>query len=303
MKKTVVCRNSAFSSICFHVAHYLRTLRRITLACLFMAVSLSVLGPHQGSRAFGAEPVSPPLVPVPYLTGLSEARAETVISDAGLARGNIDRQYRITVPTGVVIGQDPPVGQEVAQGSAIDLIVVKEPEGGTEIPSAWAGEWEITLTYLDAATDSITGVEIIGDAICPGDPLGLKLLDEVLEDKPIISLGENKGTVSDTHIQASFSGIFHASFPVPFPFKNPQIDLDFNAEFDMHLNSDDTLTGTFLWSADNVLCEVLGGFGQTVMISGIRLSPEPGGLCELPRSSFMQKFLRNPLLIDEEGAL
>jgi hypothetical protein len=209
--------------------------------------------------------------------------------------GGIDKEYKVTIPTGIVIGQDPQVGEEVAEWSGIDLVLVKKPEDGIEISAAWAGEWQITVTYMDANTNNMAHIseEIIRDAICPEDPLGLKLLEEVLEDKPFINLDENNGTVSDSHIQASFSG----------QFIDQRCSLDFTAQFNLHLNGDNTLTGTGLWSASGI-CDISPvDFGQTVIISGIRLSTEPGALCDLPGSSFLQKFLSNSFLFDEEGPL
>jgi hypothetical protein len=226
---------------------------------------------------------------------LTRAEAETALSDANLAVGNIDKEHKVTVPSGLVIDQSPQAGASVAEWSGIDLVLVKKPEDGIEIPAAWAGEWQITFTYTYAAINHTAHIseEIITDAICPEDPLGLELLEEVLEDKPFINLDENNGTASDSHIQASFSG----------QFIDVHCNLDFTAQFDIYLNGDNTLTGTGQWSASGV-CDISPqDFGQTVIISGIRLSTDPGELCDLPRSSFLQKFLSNSFLFDEEGPL
>ncbi len=234
----------------------------------------------------------PSLVAVPALRGLIQAGAEAALSDAGLVVGNIYRERKATIPTGVVIGQDPQAGEMVAEGSEIEMVLVAGPGEGIMIPDAWAGEWEITLTSLDADTNNIIRVNTTRNAICSEDLLGLKLLEDVIEDKPSVYPIDINGDASDSHIQTSISG----------QFVNALCFLDFTLQLDIYLNNDNTLTGAGQWSVIGECVgsnENLGKFN----ISGIRHSTEPGELCDLPVSSFMQKFLRHPFLFDKEGPL
>lgn len=63
---------------------------------------------------------------VPKLTGISLAKAQLAIKDAGLTVGKIS--YRITGEyyAGTVMGQNPKVGEKVKKGSSIDLTVASE---------------------------------------------------------------------------------------------------------------------------------------------------------------------------------
>jgi len=64
---------------------------------------------------------------VPDVVGLSEAAASTAITDANLTVGTVDYQYSATVAAGLVISQAPVGGTEVAEGSAVDLVVSLGP--------------------------------------------------------------------------------------------------------------------------------------------------------------------------------
>ncbi len=236
----------------------------------------------------------PNMVTVPELRGLMQAGAETALSNAGLVVGNIYREPKATIPTGIVIEHDPQAGEEVAEGSEVEVVLVDGPgDDGIMVPDTWAGEWQITFTFIEPDTNKTISVDIINDAICSEDMLGLNLLEEVIEDKPSVHLSEINGDASDSHIQASISG----------QFINELCYLDFTSQFDLHLNNDNTLTGTGQWSAIGECAGSSEDSGQTFNISGIRLSTEPGELCDLPVSSFMQKFLRNSFLFDDEGPL
>lgn len=44
-------------------------------------------------------------------------------------------------------------------------------DGSIVVPDAWAGTWEITLTFRDCVTNAIHSEEVIQTQICPGDTL------------------------------------------------------------------------------------------------------------------------------------
>jgi len=84
------------------------------------AVGLAVsLGP-----AAAPPPVS---VSVPDVVGLTQAAAETAISDTGLTVGVVTQEYSDSVPAGSVISESPTAGTLVALGSAVDLWVSLGP--------------------------------------------------------------------------------------------------------------------------------------------------------------------------------
>ncbi|MDP9241717.1 MAG: PASTA domain-containing protein, partial [Actinomycetota bacterium] len=66
-------------------------------------------------------------VPVPDLVtpGLTQAKAEKALQDANLTVGTVTSESSDTVPQGQVISQNPPAGQNVAPGTAVDLVVSK----------------------------------------------------------------------------------------------------------------------------------------------------------------------------------
>ncbi len=70
----------------------------------------------------GPSPVS-----VPDLIGLTQAAAETAITNLGLAVGTVTEVSNPTVPVGQVFGQSPPSGTLVAEGTEVDLFVSAGP--------------------------------------------------------------------------------------------------------------------------------------------------------------------------------
>jgi serine/threonine-protein kinase len=73
-----------------------------------------------------ATPESELEITVPKLTGMNLTRATKLIADAGLAVGRIT--YRVTGEyyAGTVMAQKPKVGDKVAKGNPVDLVVASE---------------------------------------------------------------------------------------------------------------------------------------------------------------------------------
>jgi hypothetical protein len=44
-------------------------------------------------------------------------------------------------------------------------------DGALVVPAAWAGTWQITLTFRDCSTDEIRAQEVVTAKVCPGDTL------------------------------------------------------------------------------------------------------------------------------------
>ena len=69
-------------------------------------------------------------------------------------------------------------------------------DGALVVPPAWAGTWEITLTFRDCATNAIRSQEVITSMICPGDTLV----------NPFAPIFENcKGTRTGNHLVVNCS--------------------------------------------------------------------------------------------------
>ena len=67
------------------------------------------------------------MVDVPEVVGLSQAAAETAITDALLTVGTVSTANSDSVPAGDVISQDPAALTSVPSGSAVDLVVSSGP--------------------------------------------------------------------------------------------------------------------------------------------------------------------------------
>jgi len=70
---------------------------------------------------------APVTIPVPDVAGLTQAAAETAITNAGLTVGNVSTANSDTVPAGNVISQTPAASTEVTPDSTVDLVVSTGP--------------------------------------------------------------------------------------------------------------------------------------------------------------------------------
>jgi serine/threonine-protein kinase len=77
-----------------------------------------------------------PQATVPDLTDLTQAEAEAALADAGLKLGTVAPEQSATVPAGAVIRQDPPAGEEVDKGSAVNIVVSSGPPPPSPSPTA-----------------------------------------------------------------------------------------------------------------------------------------------------------------------
>ncbi|MHC4338295.1 MAG: PASTA domain-containing protein, partial [Planctomycetota bacterium] len=86
-------------------------------------------------------------VNVPDVVGMTEADANSTITDANLTVGNVTYDYNDTIPYEIVISQNPTADTQVPIGSSVDLVVslgqptipdvvgMTEPNATTEITS------------------------------------------------------------------------------------------------------------------------------------------------------------------------
>ncbi|MEE8124376.1 MAG: PASTA domain-containing protein, partial [Nitrospirales bacterium] len=67
------------------------------------------------------------LVLVPDVVGQSQSAAQTTLTNAGFTVGTVTTANSNSVPAGNVISQNPTAGQNVAPGTAVDLVVSDGP--------------------------------------------------------------------------------------------------------------------------------------------------------------------------------
>jgi serine/threonine-protein kinase len=72
-----------------------------------------------------------PQATVPDLSGMTQADAQTALTDAKLTLGNVTTEPSADVASGEVVRQDPAAGTKVAQGTAVNVVV----SSGSPTPS------------------------------------------------------------------------------------------------------------------------------------------------------------------------
>ena len=97
------------------------------------------------------------------------------------------------VPAGVKLG--PRTVTATNPGGHTGSIAFKVCD--LHMPDAWAGEWQMTITYSNATTGSVTATDDITTFIRTDEPFGLA---------PVVNGGNCAGSVSDTHLEIQCSG-------------------------------------------------------------------------------------------------
>ena len=145
------------------------------------------------------------------------------------------------------------------------------------LPASWAGQWEITTTYQDAATHNIGAVDEITNVICAQEPVGLHLFDDQADCTGKV-LGHRLAVRCTSQFREGLCRIKGA--------------LQMTVE-----RSGDTLLGSGQWSATVTgLCGPLVSGGELIKVSGVRLTKEQA-TCPQSRSSVLQKFATHPVLL------
>jgi serine/threonine-protein kinase len=70
----------------------------------------------------------PQLFPVPSVTGMTVEQAQTELTEANLAAGDVTEAFDEEVPSGQVIGQQPAAEEQLRRNTPVDLTVSKGPE-------------------------------------------------------------------------------------------------------------------------------------------------------------------------------
>jgi serine/threonine-protein kinase len=90
-------------------------------------------------------------VVVPDLAGKSRAAARLTLEGQGLAEGATLEIYSARGPAGTVVGQDPPVGREVAAGAPVVLLVARDGSSPAWVmPDLVARRYEPVRAALEA---------------------------------------------------------------------------------------------------------------------------------------------------------
>jgi len=110
-------------------------------------------------------------IPVPDVTGKTQAAATSAITAAGLVVGKVTQQSSAMVATGSVISQSPASGTHVAGGAAVDLVVSSgagSGGGGGGGMDVWSllGLAALGLVMRRSASAAIRPVAVP----CPGAP-------------------------------------------------------------------------------------------------------------------------------------
>ena len=88
-------------------------------------VALAALAAAWALGAFGGSTAND--VTVPDVTGLTAARAEAALTEAGFKTGKVTQMQTTAGPQGTVVSQSPAGGEQAAEGSAVDLEVAGKP--------------------------------------------------------------------------------------------------------------------------------------------------------------------------------
>ena len=91
----------------------------------------------------------PPLLSVPDLTGMTQDRAASALTDANLPLGTVTTDYSDTVPSGIVISQQPAKMAMVARNTGVNFVVSRGPQP-PDVPEA------VDATPSDATTISLS---------------------------------------------------------------------------------------------------------------------------------------------------
>jgi eukaryotic-like serine/threonine-protein kinase len=126
--------------------------------------------------AMGREDTAPTtLVTVPDVTGMTAAKAGSVLQEAGLKAGDVVEVQSTAGPAGTVVGQDPAAGTEVDGGTAVSLQVAASPSpsppAGVVVPDVGGvprSEAEATLTgagFVVVVSESASATVAAGSVI------------------------------------------------------------------------------------------------------------------------------------------
>jgi serine/threonine-protein kinase len=136
-------------------------------------------------------------VEVPLLVGLTQEVAENAIRDAGLVVGFVDQEESEEVEAGRVISQRPEQGTQIAEGSAVD-IVVSTGAGQVAVP-------DIECLTLEEAQERLDERDLILEVVEDQDRLNLECPDteHVADQEPLGGELVDRGTTVTAFVIAT----------------------------------------------------------------------------------------------------
>ncbi len=169
--------------------------------------------------------LGPQPVPVPDITGMTQAAAEAALTGAGLSVGQVSEAYDATVPAGQVISQNPAAGTEALPGAPVSVVVslgvrmIAVPD----LSGMTAAGAEAVLLGADLTLGAVT--EVNSDTVPAGQVMGQSPAPgvEVLEGTAVavtVSLGPlpvavpNVTGMAQAAAAAALSGAGLAAGPV-----------------------------------------------------------------------------------------
>ncbi len=136
-----------------------------------------------------------------------------------------------------------------------------EIDGALVVPTAWAGKWEITLTFRDCTTNAIRSQQIVTSQVCPGDTLV----------NPFAPIFENcTGTRTGNHLEAN------CSYENSAGACQVTVSVDFSMDVDGDALAGNGQIATTATPACNLGTVFVAGC-QKIDISGTRLSSSTAG--------------------------
>ncbi len=139
------------------------------------------------------ESLGPDAVPVPDIVGLQQADAESVVTTAGLAVGNISFQVSTLVPEGEVLSQSIPPGTQVIPGTSLNFVVsIGAPVTVPDVRGLSEADAGTTLVDARLVVGNVTTQEdlnVPAGAVISQNPAGGAVVDPGTAVDLVISLG------------------------------------------------------------------------------------------------------------------
>jgi serine/threonine-protein kinase len=123
---------------------------------------------EEGDRVTLIVSLGPPPVDVPDLVGMTVEQAKTVLKDAKLRLGDIERDFNQNFPADQIFRQSVGEGEQAPQGSAIDVVVSDGPSP-VNVPGLTGKSEEQATSLLQTAGFHVEIDEKYSDEVEAGD--------------------------------------------------------------------------------------------------------------------------------------
>ena len=123
---------------------------------------------EEGDRVTLIVSLGPPPVDVPDLVGMTVEQAKTVLKDAKLRLGDIERDFNQNFPADQIFRQSAGEGEQAPQGSAIDVVVSDGPSP-VNVPGLTGKSEEQATSLLQTAGFHVEIDEKYSDEVEAGD--------------------------------------------------------------------------------------------------------------------------------------